>query len=131
MVRVAFSPGQAHKLGPVPGGAGAGQGRRSASAVLFFTLFGAVAVVAIMIAAPDHSGTDAEKQERAVALQTANEVAGDTALVGELQRLRATAVMTPEQLGAAVDKSLVELQRLLLGAHRGMCISQRGDGTTL
>ena len=53
MVRMAFSPGQAHELGPVPGGAGAGRGGRSASAVLFFTFFGAVAVVAIMIAAPD------------------------------------------------------------------------------
>ena len=53
MVRMAFSPGQANELGLVPGGAGAGRGGRSASAVLFFTFFGAVAVVAIMIAAPD------------------------------------------------------------------------------
>ena len=53
MVRMAFSPGQAHELGPVPGGAGAERGGRSASAVLFFTFFGAGAVVAIMIAAPD------------------------------------------------------------------------------
>ena len=50
---MAFSPSQAHELKPVPCGAGAGRGRRSASAVLFFTFFGAVAVVAIMIAAPD------------------------------------------------------------------------------
>ena len=53
MVRMASSPGQAHELGAVPGGAGAGRGGRSASAVLFFTFFGAVAVVAIMIAALD------------------------------------------------------------------------------
>ena len=53
MVWMAFNPGQAHELGPLPGGAVAGRGGRSASAALVFTFFVAVAVVPIMIAAPD------------------------------------------------------------------------------